>query len=142
MVLNDIINQAANATSSAPRPPRSSTSVSNRGSIPASSASVSRRTSRKISLFLSQTGDDDEGPRFKERLAAFGLKMVDVFCVWDCCYAYIRLAEFLSFVIFDPFVDLFITLCIMVNTAFMALDQHDQDPAFYDALKNGNYVSN
>lgn len=52
-----------------------------------------------------------------------------------------RLAEILSFVVFDPFADLFITLCIVVNTFFMALDQHDMDPGMESALKNGNYVS-
>ena len=48
--------------------------------------------------------------------------------------------QFLSFIVFDPFVDLFITLCILVNTLFMALDQHDMDPSLNDALRNGNYV--
>ena len=52
-----------------------------------------------------------------------------------------RLAEILSFLVFDPFADLFIMLCIVVNTAFMALDQHDMDPGMDNALKNGNYVS-
>ena len=61
-------------------------------------------------------------------------------CVWDCCDCYIKLAEFLSFIVFDPFIDLFITLCIVVNTAFMALDHHDSDPAMDEVLQNGNYV--
>ena len=34
-----------------------------------------------------------------------------------------RVAEILSFIVFDPFTDLFITLCIVVNTGFMGLDQ-------------------
>ena len=52
-----------------------------------------------------------------------------------------RLAEFFSFIVFDPFVDLFITLCIVVNTLFMALDHHDMDPGMMSALQHGNYVS-
>jgi hypothetical protein len=48
--------------------------------------------------------------------------------------------QYLSFIIFDPFIDLFITLCIVVNTLFMALDHHDMDPGMNDTLKNGNYV--
>ena len=51
-----------------------------------------------------------------------------------------RLAEFLSFIVFDPFLDLFITLCILFNTAFMALDHHNMDPAMNNILQNGNYV--
>ena len=49
--------------------------------------------------------------------------------------------QYLSFIIFDPFVDLFVTLCIVVNTLFMALDHHDMDPGVNETLKQGNYVS-
>ena len=66
---------------------------------------------------------------------------MDVMCMWDCCDCYIRLAEFLSIIVFDPFVDLFITLCIVINTAFMALDHHNMDPGMDRTLQNGNYVS-
>ena len=41
----------------------------------------------------------------------------------------------------DAFVDLFITLCIVVNTLFMALDQHDMDESLANTLILGNYVS-
>ena len=51
------------------------------------------------------------------------------------------LFQWLAFIVFDPFIDLFITLCIVVNTLFMALDHHDMDPDFDNILNNGNYVS-
>lgn len=47
--------------------------------------------------------------------------------------------QYLSFIIFDPFIDLFVTLCIVVNTLFMALDHHDMDPSVGETLTNGNY---
>ena len=40
----------------------------------------------------------------------------------------------------DAFVDLFITLCIVVNTGFMAADHYDMNPTFAYVLKQGNYV--
>lgn len=40
----------------------------------------------------------------------------------------------------DAFVDLFITLCIVVNTGFMAADHYDMDPTFAFVLQQGNYV--
>jgi len=76
MVLNDIINQAAS-----------------RGS---EDRSGSRRVSRKISMFLESGGavdEDEEGPRLKERLTAACYRFIDIFCVWDCCAAYVKLAE-------------------------------------------------
>ena len=74
LVLNDIINQAA-ARGSADHP--------------------SRRTSRKFSQYLSSAGaaEDEEGPRLKERLSEAMYKAIDIFCVWDCCNAYVKLSE-------------------------------------------------
>ena len=59
-------------------------------------SSVDRRTSRKISALYGDHhmyGDDEEGPRLKERLTDACYKFIDIFCVWDCCWAYIRLSE-------------------------------------------------
>ena len=37
--------------------------------------------------------DEEEGPRIKERLIGAVYKFIDIFCVWDCCHVYVRLAE-------------------------------------------------
>ncbi len=41
----------------------------------------------------------------------------------------------------DAFVDLFITLCIVINTLFMAMEHDGMEPTMEDTLKVGNYVS-
>lgn len=41
----------------------------------------------------------------------------------------------------DAFVDLFITLCIVLNTVFMAIDHYDMQERLRVALEIGNYVS-
>ncbi|XP_058055252.1 sodium channel protein para isoform X11 [Anopheles bellator] len=89
----------------------------------------------------SDHGEDDEedGPTFKDKAIEFLMKMIDIFCVWDCCWVWLKFQEGVSFIVFDPFVELFITLCIVVNTLFMALDHHDMDPDMEKALKSGNY---
>jgi voltage-gated sodium channel type II alpha len=46
-----------------------------------------------------------------------------------------------AWLVFDPFVELFITLCIVINTLFMALDHHNMDKGIEKILKTGNYVS-
>jgi hypothetical protein len=40
----------------------------------------------------------------------------------------------------DAFVDLFITICIILNTLFMALDQHGQSERMARILAIGNYA--
>ncbi|XP_055695679.1 sodium channel protein para isoform X8 [Lutzomyia longipalpis] len=89
---------------------------------------------------VSDHGDDDEdGPTFKDKALECLMKGIDIFCVWDCCWPWLKFQEWVAFLVFDPFVELFITLCIVVNTLFMALDHHDMDKDMEKALKSGNY---
>ncbi|XP_050349813.1 sodium channel protein para isoform X4 [Nymphalis io] len=83
--------------------------------------------------------DDEDGPTFKERLLECFMKGIDFFCVWDCCWLWLEFQKYVALLVFDPFVELFITLCIVVNTLFMALDHHDMDRDMEKALKSGNY---
>ena len=45
-----------------------------------------------------------------------------------------------AYFMLDAFVDLFITICIVLNTLFMALDQHGQSERMTRILTTGNYV--
>ncbi|XP_048264509.1 sodium channel protein para isoform X6 [Bombus affinis] len=113
MVLNDIIEQAAGRQSRTPE--------------------------QGVSTYYFPTDDDEEGPKFKDKLLAAVLRCIDIFCVWDCCWLWLEFQKYVSLVVFDPFVELFITLCIVVNTLFMALDHHDMDKDMEKVLKTGNY---
>nr|XP_054933091.1 sodium channel protein para-like isoform X3 [Dermacentor andersoni] len=113
MVLNDIIEQAAGRQSKA---------------------------SERVSIYYFPTErEEQERPKFKDKCMANCLKCIDMFCVWDCCWYWIRIQEILGLIVFDPFMELFITLCIVVNTLFMAMDHHNMDPDFDNVLKKGNY---
>ncbi|KAH8420605.1 hypothetical protein KR009_011956 [Drosophila setifemur] len=83
--------------------------------------------------------DDEDGPTFKDKALEAILKGIDVFCVWDCCWVWLKFQEWVSLIVFDPFVELFITLCIVVNTMFMAMDHHDMNKEMERVLKSGNY---
>ncbi|XP_033241051.1 sodium channel protein para isoform X42 [Drosophila pseudoobscura] len=83
--------------------------------------------------------DDEDGPTFKDKALEALMKGIEVFCVWDCCWAWLKLQEWISLIVFDPFVELFITLCIVVNTMFMAMDHHDMNKEMERILKSGNY---
>ncbi|XP_032452139.1 voltage-gated sodium channel alpha subunit isoform X9 [Nasonia vitripennis] len=113
MVLNDIIAQAAGRQSGA--------------------------SEQGVSIYYFPTDDDEEGPTFKEKALALFLRCIDIFCVWDCCWVWLKFQEYVALLVFDPFVELFITLCIVVNTLFMALDHHDMDKEMDRVLKSGNY---
>jgi hypothetical protein len=84
--------------------------------------------------------EEDEGPKIKERLLALSLKYLDVCCVWDCSPYWVSFQRLISLFVYDAFIELFITLCIVVNTLFMALDHHGMNEEMSRALKMGNYV--
>ncbi|KAJ9594266.1 hypothetical protein L9F63_014308, partial [Diploptera punctata] len=113
MVLNDIIEQAA--------------------------GQQSRTSEQGVSIYYFPTDEDDEGPTAKERALAICMRCIDIFCVWDCCWLWLKFQEYVALLVFDPFVELFITLCIVVNTLFMALDHYDMNKDMERALKSGNY---
>ncbi|XP_066158520.1 sodium channel protein para isoform X2 [Euwallacea fornicatus] len=95
-----------------------------------------------VAYYFSATNEaqeEEDEPTLKEKLLENALKLIDMFCVWDCCYCWLQIQKYVSLVVFDPFVELFITLCIVVNTLFMALDHHNMDPDLEKALKSGNY---
>lgn len=43
-------------------------------------------------------------------------------------------------VVMDPFVDLAITICIVLNTLFMAMEHYPMTKEFNDVLSVGNLV--
>ena len=75
--------------------------------------------------------DDDEGPKAKDIILGFLKITCARLCICDCCWLWIRSAEILSYLVFDPFTELFITLSTIVNIFCMALDHYDMD---YDGM--------
>ncbi|GAB6019017.1 hypothetical protein CHUAL_000648 [Chamberlinius hualienensis] len=83
--------------------------------------------------------EEEEKPKWKERCLAALSKYVDIFCLWECCECWVKFQRLLCFIVYDAFVELFITLCIVVNTLFMAMDHYGINDTMSAVLKNGNY---
>ncbi|XP_074595082.1 sodium voltage-gated channel paralytic isoform X1 [Brevipalpus obovatus] len=115
MVLNDIIDQAAGHRN---------------------------KSSERVSIYHFPTERDeieeDDRPAWKQQITTCCLKSIDILCVWDCCWCWVKVQEMFAQIVFDPFMELFITLCIVVNTLFMAMDHHGMDADFQAILNNGN----
>nr|AVX46626.1 sodium channel voltage gated type IV alpha B2 [Apteronotus albifrons] len=67
-------------------------------------------------------------------------KFADRFLKWDCCASWIRFKKWVHFVVMDPFVDLGITICIVLNTVFMAMEHYPMTAEFEAVLSTGNLV--
>ncbi|XP_037844367.2 sodium channel protein type 10 subunit alpha isoform X1 [Chlorocebus sabaeus] len=62
------------------------------------------------------------------------------YLIWDCCPMWVKLKTILFGLVTDPFAELTITLCIVVNTIFMAMEHHGMSPTFEAMLQIGNIV--
>lgn len=61
--------------------------------------------------------------------------------IWDCCPQWLKIKEIVSMVVMDPFVDLTITICIVLNTLFMAMEHYPMTKEFANVLSVGNLAS-
>lgn len=67
-------------------------------------------------------------------------KFANTFLIWECHPYWIKLKEIVNLIVMDPFVDLAITICIVLNTLFMAMEHHPMTPQFEHVLSVGNLV--
>ena len=57
-----------------------------------------------------------------------------------CCPTWLKIKEIVNLIVMDPFVDLAITICIVLNTLFMAMEHYPMTPQFEGVLSVGNLV--
>ncbi|ESO06390.1 hypothetical protein HELRODRAFT_64539 [Helobdella robusta] len=67
-------------------------------------------------------------------------KLLQVLFDWECHPHWYKFAHIIELFIMDAFVDLFITLCIVVNTIFMAIEHDEMGSTLENILKFGNYI--
>ncbi|KAG9508996.1 Sodium channel protein type 10 subunit alpha, partial [Fragariocoptes setiger] len=77
---------------------------------------------------------------WRDRCIGRCLGWLDIFCIWQCCPAWLRLQAWINLIVFDPFMELFIIICIIINTLFMALDNDEISSELKSILESGNYV--
>uniref|UniRef100_A0A3B3QP83 Sodium channel protein n=1 Tax=Paramormyrops kingsleyae TaxID=1676925 RepID=A0A3B3QP83_9TELE len=67
-------------------------------------------------------------------------KFADIFLKWNCCKPWVIFKTWMNIIVTDPFVDLGITICIVLNTLFMAMEHYPMSPNFEHVLTMGNLV--
>uniref|UniRef100_A0A668AE52 Sodium channel protein n=1 Tax=Myripristis murdjan TaxID=586833 RepID=A0A668AE52_9TELE len=67
-------------------------------------------------------------------------KFSNMFLIWECCPIWLKIKHIVYLIVMDPFVDLAITICIVLNTLFMAMEHYPMTPHFEEVLAVGNLV--
>ncbi|MEQ2182294.1 Sodium channel protein type 8 subunit alpha, partial [Goodea atripinnis] len=65
-------------------------------------------------------------------------KFANIFLIWECCPIWLKLKHIVYLIVMDPFVDLAITICIVLNTLFMAMEHYPMTENFENVLAVGN----
>jgi len=60
--------------------------------------------------------------------------------IWNCCPLWNRFQKLCAIICKDPFLDLFITLCIIANTVFMGLEKRPMEEDFEKMLQDANTI--
>uniref|UniRef100_H0XZP2 Sodium channel protein n=1 Tax=Otolemur garnettii TaxID=30611 RepID=H0XZP2_OTOGA len=60
--------------------------------------------------------------------------------IWNCCVPWVKFKNIIHLIVMDPFVDLGITICIVLNTLFMAMEHYPMTEHFDNVLSVGNLV--
>lgn len=77
----------------------------------------------------------------RQKCPPWWYRFAHTFLIWNCSPYWIKFKRLIYFIVMDPFVDLAITICIVLNTLFMAMEHHPMTDEFKNVLTVGNLVS-
>ncbi|XP_074972950.1 sodium channel protein type 4 subunit alpha [Phalacrocorax aristotelis] len=98
---------------------------------------LEKRVGSAISVISNTVEELEEA---HQKCPSWWYKFAHMFLVWNCCPLWLKLKEFVKLVVMDPFVDLGITICIVLNTVFMAMEHYPMTEEFENVLTVGNLV--
>ncbi|XP_069760955.1 sodium channel protein type 4 subunit alpha A [Narcine bancroftii] len=82
----------------------------------------------------------DELEEAHQKCPPWWYKFANIFLIWDCSPLWVKFKECMKIIVMDPFVDLGITICIVLNTLFMAMEHYPMTESFEHMLTVGNLV--
>nr|XP_056717268.1 sodium channel protein type 1 subunit alpha isoform X1 [Euleptes europaea] len=97
-----------------------------------------RERAMSIASIITNTMEELEESR--QKCPPWWYKFANTFLIWDCCPCWLKVKHYVNIVVMDPFVDLAITICIVLNTLFMAMEHYPMTTEFSNVLSVGNLV--
>uniref|UniRef100_A0A8C0VT71 Sodium channel protein n=1 Tax=Cyanistes caeruleus TaxID=156563 RepID=A0A8C0VT71_CYACU len=97
-----------------------------------------RERAMSIASILTNTVEELEESR--QKCPPCWYKFANIFLIWDCSPHWLKVKHIVNLVVMDPFVDLAITICIVLNTLFMAMEHYPMTDEFSNVLSVGNLV--
>uniref|UniRef100_A0A8C7UCI6 Sodium channel protein n=1 Tax=Oncorhynchus mykiss TaxID=8022 RepID=A0A8C7UCI6_ONCMY len=101
-------------------------------------AGLQKKTPSSPSVYSQDAMDDLEGEL--RPCPPCWYKCSDVFLKWNCCVPWVTFKKWVYFIVMDPFMDLVITICIVLNIMFLAMEHYPMTIEFEEVLSVGNLV--
>ncbi|XP_021094211.1 sodium channel protein type 9 subunit alpha isoform X1 [Heterocephalus glaber] len=98
---------------------------------------VRQRAMSRASILTNTVEELEES---RQKCPPWWYRFAHTFLIWNCSPYWIKFKKFIYFIVMDPFVDLAITICIVLNTLFMAMEHHPMTLEFKNVLSVGNLV--
>ncbi|KAM5151938.1 sodium channel protein type 2 subunit alpha-like isoform 3-T3 [Mantella aurantiaca] len=95
---------------------------------------------RALSIASNLTNTMEELEESRQKCPPCWNKFANTYLIWDCSDTWLKIKHVVNLVVMDPFVDLAITICIVLNTLFMAMEHYPITDDFADVLYVGNLV--
>ncbi|XP_054976265.1 sodium channel protein type 9 subunit alpha [Sorex araneus] len=86
------------------------------------------------------TNTVEELEESRQKCPPWWYRFAHTFLIWNCSPHWIKFKKLIHIIVMDPFVDLAITICIVLNTLFMAMEHHPMTEEFKNVLSVGNLV--
>ncbi|KAG2458945.1 SCN1A protein, partial [Polypterus senegalus] len=99
---------------------------------------TARQRALSVASILTNTMEELEESR--QKCPPCWYKFANTYLIWDCCPWWLKVKEIVNLIVMDPFVDLAITICIVLNTLFMAMEHYPMTEEFNHVLSVGNLV--
>uniref|UniRef100_A0A8C5RAA8 Sodium channel protein n=1 Tax=Leptobrachium leishanense TaxID=445787 RepID=A0A8C5RAA8_9ANUR len=99
---------------------------------------ATRQRALSVASILTNTMEELEESR--QKCPPCWYKFANTYLIWDCSESWLNIKQVVKLIVMDPFVDLAITICIVLNTLFMAMEHYPMTDEFSYVLSAGNLV--
>ncbi|KAI2660901.1 Sodium channel protein type 2 subunit alpha [Labeo rohita] len=95
---------------------------------------------RALSVASGSNNTIDPSEVWKQKCVEYWFEFAENYLIWDCSPTWLKIKKIVNMIVMDPFADLFITICIVINTVFMAMEYYPMEAQYITMLSTANVV--
>ncbi|TRY93524.1 hypothetical protein DNTS_032377 [Danionella cerebrum] len=89
---------------------------------------------RALSVASANNNPAESSEAWKQQCVERWFEFAENYLIWDCSPSWLKIKKIVHMIVMDPFADLFITICIVINTVFMAMECYPMEASYSNML--------